>query len=746
MFIRTKTHVFLSESRYIKEYMISHKTPLKTVLHDLYHGSDDETQLLSSLSAEVDSLQLTFAEQALLVEGSQLGVADCTIPPYVEYEAILDDGASLMNIRSELAEWVLSPNVSEILFSTGFLEVIGADFVPIGDMSMKLAENIPVIKNGERFSLDLSSRNLSVDLAFERCDFYSGINISNSTLKSLSFHESRFGSTNEFSLLGNGTTLKGSFEIQKHKKDLNFKDQDKDVLLNGSIKMMYSTFENQLNIVGQDDWRIYKKGVTIEGDLDLYGIVAKFINIQFINIKDLNLTFAKFETLFLRYGNVNEINAAGIECNGFCIRDSCYISSGIKLYKARINGDFECVNSVIAPIEEEKEASLYLRSSKIRNLVLNDGFILMDGKIDLQSCEVENAVTFSNSFIYGKKQGPKRVAINAKNCRFNGVVNFSVDQNEKDESSPPLNPFCEKAYSVYKDRAKMFFSEYEGQTRIFGEINFEHAIVEKSLDCAGLVIKDSGERRTLLNLRFVEVKNSLFLNSGSLKNKAPFVVEGYTDLRNARINGLFISVPSKDDKNRHDKRLRLIGAKYNYIDDDSTNSRRFYDGKWIYKHPLKTKNKSKNFRQPFEQFAAVLLQMGEDSRARDVLMLRRPSLNFVEWAIMFLVIRPLYTIGSRVYWSVILLVSFFIMGSMLFDIMHSCKYLGENNSNIHFNSYVYSFQQLIPLINLIAPNNYYLSGQTPIIYEIYYYAHTIIGLLLIPMLLVGVARIRKGGS
>lgn len=740
--------------------MISHKTPLKTVLQDLYQKNDSRetspnshggAQLLDLLSSEVESLELTFAEQVLLVEGSQLGEADCTIPPYVEYEAILDDGASLMNIRSELIEWVLSPKVSDLLFSTGSLHVLGADFVPIGNINMKQAEDVPVIKGGERFSLDLSSSNLSIDLAFERCDFYSGVNISDSTLRNLSFHESRFGSAKDInndniSLLGEGSVVKGSFELQRHKRDLISRKKEKNVLLNGSIKLIYSTFENQLNIVGQDNWGNYGKAVTIEGDLDVYGIVAKFINIQFINIRNLNLTFAKFETLFLRYGNIAKINAAGIECNGFFIRDSCFISSGVELHKANIRGDFECTNSIIASNKEDEKVSFLLKSSKIRNLVLNNGFILMRGHIDMQSCEIENSVSFSNAFIYGDVQGLKRVAINAKNARFHGDVNFSVNSDTTDKAKPELNPFSQDVYQEHEEISDESFADYKNQTRVFGEINLEHAVVEKSLDCAGLVIKDEGDRRTLLNLRFVEVKNALFLNSGSAKNKAPFVVDGFTDLRNARINGLFITVPSKNDVNRNDKRLRLIGAKYNYIDDDSKNSPRFYKGKWIYRYPLKKKNKSKNFRQPFEQFASVLLQMGEDSRARDILMLRRPSLNFIEWVVMFLFIRPFYYLGSRVYKSVILLITFFLVGSFVFNKMFVCGYLKASDLDIYFNSAAYSFQQLIPLISFMGKDSYYLTDQASFIYESYYYIHSTVGLLLIPMLLVGVARIRKGGG
>ncbi len=784
--------------------------PFKKVLDDLYRYDNDvvrivnEESLLANMLCKesLEGFELTFAEQILLFEGSQLGRADCEIPPYVLYENLLDIDDKTNYVRSEVMEWALSINVSKSLFRSGSLTVSGVDFITNSDANNKKyrIDNEKLFVNNDRFSLDLSSRDITIDLQFENCNFYSGINISNSYCESFVFRSCRFGCAIDnadrtpFSVLSKNTSFKGEFIIEKPVGLMSTMIENKKMeILNSNADFSFSKIEGLLKIEGyeannENELRTKLNSSIINGYLNLYNFRGDNINIINSTISgELELSLARFNNLFADSCIINSLKAVSVECENVMLGGGSLIKEGVLFYKSIIHSDFYCNTSYFGPTREgaTKGISVSIGGSTISRAYFSDGFISI-GWIDMRNAIIERSLHLDSAYIIGYKENGVRTAINASSINVKGKVSFNLSpfseefrrrgkdriyltddiavllrSTEYNDAAMVHDYLSNSPYLEFlvKPHLKMMkhFADYEMcMARILGEVIFEHAIIDGTMDCAGAIFKnDSAVSRKnnylpTLNLRFCEIKGSLFINSGHPEYNAPFIAEGDVDLQNTNINNLFIAVPKQSGDSAM-WRLRMIGAKYNYIEndtafDDVPKWKRliytfigdpFYRAKWIY-----FERSENNFKQPFEQFAWALFKLGEDGRARDVLVRHRPYTNILD-NIFLPFIRMVYILGSRIYLSLSSLIAIAIYGAYQFG---KIKYFCTGIKISKIESFKISLNKLIPLIEVGKKDEDFLCASLPVWYQVYYVLHQIMGIVLITMLLVNIARMRKSDS
>ena len=183
------------------------------------------------------------------------------------------------------------------------------------------------------------------------------------------------------------------------------------------------------------------------------------------------------------------------------------------------------------------------------------------------------------------------------------------------------------------------------------------------------------------------------------------------------------------------------------ISDDSIDiENHFYKGKWI-----QFNKKDNNALQPFEQFSNVLMQAGEEVRARDILVLNRPLRNNLERIIMSPV-KLVYLIGRNYVRGVVSFLAIYLIGSYIFYEGYLQGYIipsPNGKSGIHFNAWYYSFQKMIPFINSDMKEAYIsnFSQDIPWYFTLYYSVfHPLFGIILISAILLSISRIRKGSS
>ncbi len=743
---------------------------------------NEENQLFNFVSSSLEDFQLTFAEQVLLVEGSQLGVADCVIPPYVEYENLLKDNFSNpFVIRSEIIEWVLNPKVTEVLFKTGSLEVKGVDFIASEDMG--LYDRITLLNHSNKFSLNLENQKVSVNLKFRQCKFFSGVSLSNTSVKNLIFDQCWFGKVySGESLLASDAHINGSLTITVPANNLPDPNTQAWTVLEGHIDLSHSTISGFLEIEGYRNTRDFQTSIIVKGVLNLNGLQVKQIALQDISIKnELELTNARFQGLSIHGSRLKSVSGGGIVCNTLFIRGGTLIEQGAFFHKSIVHLDLECSGSFIGASGDTGGIALCISSSNIQNLILGEGSVLFSGILDLRNCTIKNKLSLGDTMILGAHIDQRHMAIRAINLRVNNMIDFKRDlpsprmsylqfhnkikkkiEEFKASYVPEYIDFIklhtktksylhkQQSYNrsisfVFKEIRENHFDKHEVILSVlesgrpitnlfFGEINFRHSSINGSFDLRETyIITDRGDKA--LDLQFAKIENSLFIN----EIIAP---EGEIDLGNSYIGNLFIKLP---DKMGEDSPLKLIGSKYDYIECNTTtanDTKRFYQAKWI-----KKQSHRDNFRQPYEQFAKALMQAGEDGKARDVLVFHRPWSSRAEWAAR-ITVKGFYLLGKRLQIALISISILLAIGSVYFEWMYNQGYLKikDRPHYLPIDGFQLSLDRILPIVNIGPDWNFYFEVATPWFHKLYYDVHSMVGLILISLLIVNIARTRKGSS
>lgn len=217
-------------------------------------NQDFDPKLLVASDVQSQDIQLTYAETILLIEGAHTGIADCSLPPYVlfEYEDFSAESRD-KSIRSELLEWCLDPSVSQTLLKNGFLEIRGATILSSLDYN---AEKFYITslsnERDEDYSIDLSSRNISVDFKLNNCTVLKGISLRDSYTENISFNRIKIGITYQdvdaglepISLNAVNTYVKGDLQVTTVSGD--FPGQLQVPAIKGKILLTYAVIENAL--------------------------------------------------------------------------------------------------------------------------------------------------------------------------------------------------------------------------------------------------------------------------------------------------------------------------------------------------------------------------------------------------------------------------------------------------------------------------------------------------------------------
>ena len=223
-----------------------------------------EVKSLELINRNAAKLILTMAEKILIYEGSQTGIADCTIAPFVQFERENDFKVEDVYIRSELLEWMLDSYVSKSIIKAGYLKIIGATILSSSDFVINNVKDDSFRDN--RYSLDIGSQDVYIDLTFSKCVFNSGINISNSYTENIIFEDSKIGKT---------------YNAENSKDGISINAENANI--NGDLRIMttsniFSSFNEAIALISGDinlefckisgTFTVENKGKTISGRLD----------------------------------------------------------------------------------------------------------------------------------------------------------------------------------------------------------------------------------------------------------------------------------------------------------------------------------------------------------------------------------------------------------------------------------------------------------------------------------------------
>jgi len=442
--------------------------------------SDYEVKLSSLISEEARSLILTHAERILLYEGSQTGVADCTVPPYIMYENFSETDDAC--IRAELLEWMLDSVVSASLLRSGFLKVKGAKVMSSSDhtakkyIPYKLDPNKSDHRNerDERYSLDLSSRNLTVDLTFDNCHFIRGIKLQDSYTENMIFKRCTIGisqigvSQEEISINAKNTNVKGDLVFSKRPREQHH-EKYKEYNILGNILLESAIVDNLLRLdvgIKGEIEASHLKADTVNLSNSIYFAKVDFeaskietlicIDSRLVNTFNLyqlkadtvdlansiyhataTFHFAKIESLFCEnskfYGYPISLEASGLQSNAVFLREGFVALFGATFHKSRIEGDFDCSGGFFGPCYSENSYGMALGvgGSSIRNASFCDGFTSI-GMLDISHTIISGTVYFRKGTFLNYNHakavsqiGQFKYAIYAHNAYVQQRINFN---------------------------------------------------------------------------------------------------------------------------------------------------------------------------------------------------------------------------------------------------------------------------------------------------------------------------------
>ncbi len=285
---------------------------IKEILESLdYERQAYELELLKLVDKGSHETTLTYAETILFIEGSNLGIADCTLPPYVFYESDSLSGIERDScIRSEFLEWCLDASISKTLLKNGLLKVEGATILSSLDFnSEKYSYEKVEHEQDEEYSLDLSNRNIGVDLTLKNCILLKGLTIKDSYTENIILERIRIGKTyddgKELSLNASNAIIKGDLRIDIVLST----SKKKELSLQGDILLDYAIIEN--SVIFKSEWEYLKKPSGAIAEIDkqtsgqFSGLSGTYMETNFVDISgchfhgSINLYSSKVKQAFL---------------------------------------------------------------------------------------------------------------------------------------------------------------------------------------------------------------------------------------------------------------------------------------------------------------------------------------------------------------------------------------------------------------------------------------------------------------
>ncbi|AUD05942.1 hypothetical protein [Spirosoma pollinicola] len=353
-----------------------------------------------------------------------------------------------------------------------------------------------------------------------------------------------------------------------------------------------------------------------------------------------------------------------------------------------------------------------------------------------------------------------------------------------------IEVFLENLIINKKLKEELNMHDSKGVGLVIGKVDFQGISIKKSLDCIGSVfyglkiyksdkvkhfIINSLFRMWLLqkkkykldqvrfyidtkdialNLQYAQIDNDLFLNDGYSQYPYSFKPFGNVNLHSVRVNQLFVSPQIGI---HYLTRWKVTGLIYNYIYSKSDKDINDSDQKLLQEcNWFDDFYNEDNLRQPYEQYAKVLMAVGDDAIARKVL-LKTATRNWRE-AFLFFLLKFFSALGVPAYRSLFGLFILTIIGTcvyyysaingyVLYKFLNQEKYILLDSKNLInigeskllLETFVYSIQELLP-INVSEKDIFKPYNIFTIVYSL---IHNFFGTILLAMFVLGIARITR---
>jgi hypothetical protein len=465
----------------------------------------EEFSLLHIGEKHVQEIILTDAELKLFKEGFEDG------------KIILQDtliGIDSGNIiRSEILEWLLTlPEKYNYLFRKNCLEIQNGCIIRMQQYIDYKENKFKDLKDDDIYVFEIPNKNVSIDICFNKCVFFGGINFSKATLKNTRFSLCKFG-------IGDNTT-----------KDFFTKGS-----LPSSIYADQAIFKGNLVIEGKDDTGVFKsfssdcKGPLIftnsivENSLDIWHVITNqsidlsFATIENINIFQLYVFYSDFKLL---YGNIKNIyiqsslfvakesnnsneESIAIDCSGtiadyLFIRNQCRVIGSVLLKNLNIKFSIDLTKSIFispqkANLDASNDISMELKGSSASELMLCDETISI-GTLNAQNTKIQSVLLDHSKFInYSKGTFRKAIVMSGSHIenfvRFNNKAPKIVETMQ--ESDEKYVSYFEKNYNALRS----ILPKVEDQS---AEINKYHEILDNVFIHSEIISK------------VLEIENSLY--------------------------------------------------------------------------------------------------------------------------------------------------------------------------------------------------------------------------------------------
>ncbi|WP_298516210.1 hypothetical protein [uncultured Kordia sp.] len=284
--------------------------------------------------------------------------------------------------------------------------------------------------------------------------------------------------------------------------------------------------------------------------------------------------------------------------------------------------------------------------------------------------------------------------------------------------------------------------DHEAQNLFVGEVTMSSTQISGQVDFAGSLfycpINDENNMKAI-NLRYLKVDGTLFLNDLTIKNKDYyFRTIGEVDLHMANTTQLFVNPV----RGRYaDTKWYLTGFQYESIHWNKKNKDVLSSLKWF-----EFNREDSNYRQPYEQLAKAINNSGDDSKAKEVIIRGRLKTykNPLEYALFFILI-ALSKIGIPAWKSFFVLILIFISGSIYNNHAHTQGGFTANDTSyeIEFSPNIYTFNNMMPVS--FSETNFSPNGKDILFVstETFNLWHKIISTIFLTMFVIGIAKVTK---
>jgi hypothetical protein len=385
---------------------------------------------------EIRNLKLTQAEMILLYEGTQTGEADCTISSNAKYEYTGSGDINADVIRSEIFEWLLSPEVCKLFVRSGSLRITGAEF-----KRSRGVNNNTFLKAD---SIKLNDTIIDIDLFFNNCRFAQSVVFENSQTHSLHFLTCIIGSDpmiNDYgyaSFVGNNMVMNGDlvFTSKIHsdqylgnkKKSIPYEEND----VYGSIEISNSEINGYVDISAciikhafiADNIKCARiSGVNsiIKGEQDNKTTVQEGLSV-YLNTCEV-AGIISFEDAFI-WG---QFEAIGIKANSIFLRHGFMAFKGVAIFKSSFVMDVDCSDAFFGVNNFEQAVT----ASRIHVTNMHMSGMVSIGTVYLRNSIIETVLDLKNVVISDDKTGR---ALDAENVTVGRIVTF-YDKDSKEKTN-----------------------------------------------------------------------------------------------------------------------------------------------------------------------------------------------------------------------------------------------------------------------------------------------------------------------